>query len=392
MTHSLSRKTAIKFIILLGFVSLFADMTYEGAKSITGQYLAILGASGIVVGFVAGFGEFIGYGFRLIFGYFSDKTQRYWCFTILGYAINLLAVPLIALAGNWPLAATLMILERFGKAVRSSAKDAMLSYATKEVGRGWGFGIHEAMDQTGAILGPLIVSFTLYHQGTYPFSFAILLIPALCALGVLFVAWRLYPRPQDLEITHIRIEGKGFTKIYWIYLLAISLVAAGYIDFPLIAYHFQKTDHLSVVWIPILFAIAMASAGISSLIFGKLYDRYGISILIYLTAISSLFVLLVFLPFFYTALFGMILWGIGIGAQESIMRAYVADLVSVKKRATAYGMLNLWFGTFWFMGSTFIGYLYDVSITYLIIFSLGIQLITLPLFYTVKKLEKKNTF
>src|SRR6478735_3715750 len=122
MNQGLSKNTAIKFVILLGVVSLFADMTYEGARSINGQYLAILGASGTVVGIVAGFGELIGYAFRIVFGYFSDKTQRYWLFTIIGYIINLLAVPLLALAGNWPLAATLMVLERFGKAIRSPSK------------------------------------------------------------------------------------------------------------------------------------------------------------------------------------------------------------------------------------------------------------------------------
>src|SRR5580658_3323122 len=142
--NELSKNTAIKFVILLGIVSFFGDMTYEGARSITGQYLAILGASGTVVGVVAGLGELFGYSVRLVSGYISDKTGKYWLVTFIGYTLNLFAVPLLALAGNWPLAASLMILERFGKSIRSPAKDAMLSYATKEVGRGWGFGLHEA--------------------------------------------------------------------------------------------------------------------------------------------------------------------------------------------------------------------------------------------------------
>jgi MFS family permease len=375
----------MKFVILLGIVSLFADMTYEGARSITGQYLAILGASGTIVGIVAGMGELIGYGFRLVSGYISDKTGKYWLVTFVGYALNLLAVPLLALAGNWPMAAVLMILERLGKSIRSPSRDAMLSYATKEMGRGWGFGLHESMDQTGAIIGPLIVSAVLYFQGSYQMSFAILLIPALLALSVLFCAKMLYPRPQDLEVENPELEMEGFSKKYWLYIIAISCVAAGYVDFPLIAYHFKKVAVISDAWMPIFFSVAMAAAGLSALIFGRLYDKKGFSVLIFVTALSSFFVPLVFLDGFYYALAGMILWGIGIGAQESIMRAFIANLVKMSKRGTAYGLLNIWFGIFWFLGSALMGFLYDVSLISLIIFSFGIQLVAIPLLFAVKK-------
>ena len=387
MEGIMKQRTAMTFVILLGFVSLFADMTYEGARSITGQYLAILGASGTVVGVVAGFGELIGYGFRIVSGYISDKIGKYWFMTILGYAVNLLAVPLLALAGNWPLAATLMILERFGKAIRSPSKDAMLSYATHQMGRGWGFGLHEAMDQIGAILGPLIVSAVLYYKGSYQMSFAILLIPALCALSVLAVARMMYPRPQDLEIKVSELNIEGFTKKYWLYIAAVSCVAAGYVDFPLIAYHLQKAAVVPEVWVPIFFSIAMASAGISALICGRLFDKIGIPVLIIVTAIASLFVPLVFLSSSILVLIGSILWGVGIGAQESIMRALVANLVQMNKRGTAYGIMNTWFGVFWFLGSALMGYLYDVSLISLVIFSLAAQWAAIPLFIAVKESE-----
>lgn len=379
------KRTAITFVILLGIVSLFGDMTYEGARSITGQYLAILGASGTIVGIVAGLGELIGYGFRLVSGYISDKTGKYWLITIVGYTLNLLAVPLLALADNWPLAAALIIMERFGKAIRSPSKDAMLSYATKETGRGWGFGLHEAMDQIGAILGPLIVSFILYFKGSYQSSFAILLIPALCALSVLTVARILYPHPEDLEIATVDLQQDGFSKKYWLYISAICCVAAGYVDFPLIAFHFHKSSVISDAWVPVFFVVAMASAGLSALIFGRLYDKIGFSVLIFVTALTSLFAPLVFLKSFYFPLIGLILWGIGLGAQESIMRAVVANMVQMNKRATAYGILNIWFGIFWFLGSALMGFLYDVSLTSLIIFSLGIQLAAIPILIAVKE-------
>lgn len=384
MKSQISKHTAIKFVILLGLVSLFADMTYEGARSITGQYLAILGASGTIVGIVAGFGELVGYGVRLLSGYVSDKTGRYWLITCIGFILNLVAVPLLALAGNWPMAAALMIMERLGKAIRNPSRDAMLSYATKEIGRGWGFGLHEAMDQIGAILGPLIVSAVLFYKNSYQMSFAILAIPALCALSVLAVARLLYPRPQDLEVENPELKIEGFTKKFWLYIAAICCVAAGFVDFPLIAYHFKKIAAITDVWIPVFFAIAMAADGISALIFGYLFDKKGISVLIYVTALSSLFAPLVFIDGFYISLVGIVLWGIGLGAQESIMRAVVANLVRMDKRGTAYGILNIWFGLFWFLGSALMGFLYDISIVALVTFSLGIQLAAIPILFVVK--------
>lgn len=388
MNPSISKVSAIKFVILIGFVSLFADMTYEGARSISGQFLALLGASGFIVGMVAGLGELIGYGFRLVSGYISDKTGKYWLTTFLGYSINLFAVPLLAVAENWPLAASLMILERFGKAIRSPSRDAMLSYATQKIGRGWGFGLHDAMDKIGAIVGPLIVSAVLYFQGTYSMSFGLLLIPALAALSVLVCARMLYPRPQDLEVENPDLKMEGFSKIYWLYIGAICCVAAGYVDFPLMAFHFKKTSVMSEVWMPILFSIAMAAAGLAALIFGRLYDTKGFSVLIFATALTSCFAPLVFIDNFYFALLGMILWGIGLGTQESVMRAVVANLVQMNKRGTAYGMLNIWFGIFWFLGSAWMGYLYDTSLISLIIFSSGIQLAAIPILWNVKKSMK----
>ncbi len=382
---SISKKSAFKFIILLGFVSLLADVTYEGARSITGPYLAILGASGTVVGIVAGFGELIGYALRFASGYIADKTKRYWLITIVGYAVNLLAVPLLALAGRWEVAAALIVTERMGKAIRTPSRDAMLSHATKDIGAGWGFGIHEAMDQVGAMTGPLIVAAVLFFKGGYKTSFGILLIPAILALTVLFAARHLYPRPRDLEPKTIPLETKGFPRAFWVYLAAAALVAAGYVDFPLIAYHFKKVSIASDNWIPVFYAIAMGVDALAALVFGRLFDLKGISILISAALISSLFAPLVFLGNFYMALFGITLWGIGMGAQESIMRAAIAGMVHADKRASAYGVFNAGYGLFWFLGSALMGVFYDISIPALIAFSVAAQLASIPFFIMTKR-------
>ena len=385
-----SSTTALKFVVLLGVVSLFADMTYEAARSVTGPYLALLGASGTIVGVVAGFGELVGYALRLMSGYLADKTGRYWDITIVGYGINMVAVPLLALAGHWELAAFFIIAERMGKAIRTPARDAMLSHATAELGRGWGFGLHEAFDQVGAMLGPLIVAAVLYFNGNYQTGFVILAIPAVLALSVLIAARILYPTPRDLETGVARFEPEGFPRVFWLYVAASALVAAGYADFPLIAYHFRKTSTVSEVWIPVFYAIAMGVDALAALIFGRLFDRVGISILIVAVLLSSLFAPLVFQGGFYAALGGMILWGIGMGAQESIMRAGVAEMVSPNKRGSAYGVFSMQFGVYWFLGSAAMGWFYDVSIPLLVAFSVVTQLQAVPLFFMARKHEGRS--
>jgi MFS family permease len=379
----ISRAAAVRFVILIGVVSLFADMTYEGARSVTGPYLALLGASGAAVGLVAGLGELIGYGLRLVSGFISDRTGRYWAITIVGYATNLLAVPLLALAGRWELAAALMIVERTGKAIRTPARDAMLSHATHQTGHGWGFGLHEALDQIGAILGPLIVAAVLYFRGTYRISFGVLLVPALLAISVLLAARYLYPRPQDLEVAPPPLKTTGLPRVFWIYLGAVALIAAGYADFPLIAYHFEKAAVAAPVWIPVYYSVAMGVDALAALLFGRLFDRIGLSSLVLVAMLSALFAPLVFQGRPLLALLGMALWGVGMGAQESIMRAAVAGMVPRNRRGSAYGILNTGFGLAWFAGSALMGWLYDVSLPSLIAFSILTQLAAIPLFVWV---------
>ncbi len=372
-------RSALKFVVLLGVVSLFADMTYEGARSITGPFLQTLGANATTVGIVVGLGELIGYGLRLISGYWADKTGRYWAFTLTGYALSLLVVPLLALAGWWQIAALLIITERIGKAVRTPARDAMLSHATHQTGRGWGFGLHEAMDQIGAVSGPLFVAAALLMDEGYRTGFAILLVPALLALGALTFSRITYPRPRDFEVAEKKIEGKGLPRRFWFYLVAVGLVAAGYADFPIIAFHFENKSVVSPGMIPLLYALAMGTDAIAAVVFGRLFDRAGIWVLALAVAGSAFFAPLVFLGGLGLVVTGVALWGIGMGAQESVMRAVVADMVPADKRAGAYGVFNMGYGVLWFAGSALIGVLYDLSLPALIGFSVLAQLFSIPI-------------
>jgi len=381
----LTKAAAWRFIILVGVISLFSDMTYEGARSISGPFLGQLKASALVVGVVAGLGEFLGYTLRLASGYLTDRLGRYWLITFAGYALNLLAIPLLALAGSWEIAAMLLMLERIGKAVRTPARDAMLSHATASVGRGWGFGFHEAMDQIGAVIGPLLVAAVLYYRGGYREGFAVLLLPAVLALVVITLAARLYPHPQHLEVSAPTLETAGFTRPYWLYIIAVGLLGAGYADFPLIAYHFNKTALLPAGWIPLFYATAMGVDAVAALVLGRLFDRLGMPVIMGTAALSAFLAPLVFLGGWGLALTGMVLWGIGMGALESIIKAALAEMVPRDRRATGFGLFNTGFGLFWLLGSALMGFLYDFSLGALVAFSVTVQLLAIPFFLAVSK-------
>ena len=391
MIKSIRIDTATKFVVLLGLISLFSDMTYEAARSINGSFLQLLGTSGATVGLVAGIGELFGYGLRFVSGYLADKTKKYWLILIAGYLLNLFSVPLLALAGYWQLAVVLMITERIGKALRTPARDALLSFGTQKMGRGWGYGLHEAMDQIGATVGPLLVSAVLFYKHQdYRMAFGILVIPAIIAFSILLICKYLYPKPENLEFKTTSIVSQGFPKRYWIYILAVVFIAAGYVDFPLIAFHFKAKALMNDSAIPIFYAVAMATDAIAALIFGKMFDKMGIKTLLLAILLSSFFAPMVFMGGFNWALAGMVLWGIGMGAQESILKAEIAEMIPSERRGTAFGSFNAAYGLFWFAGSALMGYLYDFSIKGLIIFSVATQLVAaFVIYYLIRQQTKR---
>jgi len=380
VSNKVARSRALRFVVLLGLVSLFADMTYEGGRSITGPYLAFLGASAAVTSIVAGLGEFIGYGLRMVSGHLADRTGRYWAITFIGYGLNLFAVPLLAIAGNWGLASFLIITERIGKGFRTPARDAMLSYATSETGRGWGFGLHEAMDQIGAVLGPLVVGTFLYFNGSFSESFGVLLIPAVLALSVLVGARLLYPHPKELEPSKVQKIGEALPRVFWFYLVFAGLSVAGYAHFQLISYHFSSSRLITDAQIPVFFAVAMGVDALVALLVGRLFDQVGLLVLVAAPLLSIPVAPLAFSIGYGAALLGVIFWGAAMGIQETLMRAAIAVMTPVEKRSSAYGIFNTVYGLSWFMGSAAMGFLYGISIAYVIIFSLALELSSLVWF------------
>jgi len=380
------KNAALRFVLIIGIANFFADFTYEGARGIVGPFLGSLGASAAIVGFVAGLGELMGYGLRSVSGYFADKSHRHWAFAFLGYAVNMLAVPALALPGRWPAAASLVVAERVGRGIRKPTVEAMLSYAGKSIGAGWVFGLNEALDQAGATVGPLLMALVLYLNGGFRTGFGVLLIPALLCLAILVAARLLHPRPHELE------EGAGhtltatnLTRAYWIYLAAGALLAAGFADFALIGFHFQKANTVPPNVIPVFYAIAMASSALASIPLGRLFDGFGANISVFAFLISAAAAPFVFLGTFVFAIIGMIFWGIGMSAQGSLLQAMLTGVIAPQKRSTAFGLFDTGYGIAWFLGSAAMGLLYEKSIVAVALFSVILQLAALPILLIANK-------
>ena len=387
------RRRALEFVLLVGAMSFFADFTYEGARAVAGPFLALLGASGLIVGAASGLGELAGYGLRLVSGSLADRTRAYWPVTIAGYIVQMAAVPALALAGSWQAAVALLVLERVGKATRNPPRDVMLSHAGSEMGGfGWAFGLHEALDQFGALVGPLAVAAIVAAHHQFRLAFAALAVPAACTLILLGVARILYPHTEEFEPrAPVRFANAGYPREFWTYLVGAGLVAAGFADFPLIAFHFQKAGVLSEAWIPVSYAIAMGVGGAGSLAFGRMFDRAGLRILVPVTLVTAFYAPLAFLGGAGAAIAAMVLWGLGLGVHESILAAAIATMVPAERRATAYGLFTAAFGVFWFLGSVLLGWLYDVSLVGMVVAAVGLEVAGVPLLLITQRLISART-
>lgn len=398
------------FIILFGIVSLFSDMTHEGASSIRGAYLSLLGASAATIGFISGLGELIGYSMRYVFGKLTDKSKQYWPMTIAGYVLDIIAVPALALVGEhgWVAACVLLVIQRMGKAIKKPAKDTIMSFAASQEGVGKSFGIQEVLDQIGAFIGPVLLYLVMLFktEGTtfeiYSTCFAVLAIPGAITLILLIVTRCKFPNPEHFEPEPKEYIPFKMKKEFILYIAGISLFAFGFIDYSIIIMHVSRTySHLapglsetsalvSTGSLPLLYAGAMLVDAVAALFFGMMYDKNGVKALVWSTVISAPFAVFVFafdsVPML---LIGVALWGVGMGAQESILKAAVTSMVPKASRATGYGVFECSFGAFWFLGSWLMGVLYDVSIPAMIAVSVIAQLAAIPLYIGSSKLMKK---
>jgi MFS family permease len=395
------RRTAFRLILLFGLISLLGDIIYEGARGVNGPYLKTMGASAALVGLVAGIGELLGYLIRLLSGYFSDKTRAHWFFTIFGYSF-LMVIPMLALTGVWQFAAIFMVLERIGKGIRSPAKDTILSQATKQVGTGFGFAIVEFMDQIGATVGPLIFTFFFMSIGPgdrsiidYQNGYSLMWFPFVVLMMVLFTAFFMVKNPEELEKDVVKKpQPDKITRTFWLYCIFTFVTTLGFLNFAIIGYHLKANNIVTDAQIPLMYALAMAVDAVIGLFIGRWYDRLkikfenehaGLLLLVILPAFTALIPLFSLSPRLPLILAGMVLWGIVMGTHETIMKAGIADITSIRKRGTGYGIFNMMYGIAIFIGSAAAGFLYDYSITLLVVIMILVELAAVPVFFVMRR-------
>jgi MFS family permease len=388
---AVSASSAFAFVLTMGIVNLFGDVTYEGGASINGPFLGSLGAGAAAISIIAGFGEFLGYSLRSLSGWIADRSGRYWPVTFVGYVINLFAVPAMALAGNWKTAGALILAERIGRAIRKPTVEAMLSYSTGKLGKGWVYALNTALDETGATAGPLLIALALYERVSFRGAYALLTISAALAIIAVTAARIIFPVPSRLEEKGSRTaEAKGFGAPFWLYMTAASCFGAGLMSFEFVSYHLSSRGTVSEQWIPIFLAIATATGVVASLVLGKLYDRDGLPVVIAAVFVAALFSPLVFLGGFAVALIGLMLWGIGYAVQDTLLKAIVAGVLPEGKRSFTFGLFYTGYGSGWLIGSVATGLLYQHSIPAVIAFSVAVQMGSIPIFIVARRSGKSD--
>jgi MFS family permease len=378
---------AFAFVLTMGIVNLFGDTTYEGGAAINGQFLGSLGASAAAISITAGAGEFLGYALRSVAGWTADKTGKYWPVTFIGFAINLFAVPAMALAGNWKVAGALILAERIGRAIRKPTVEAMLSYSTGQLGTGWVYALNTALDETGATIGPLLVAFALYRHVGYRPSYGLLLISASLALIALIAARVIFPVPSKLDEGERTAKAERFTSAFWLYMVGAACFGAGLMSFEFISVHLATHHTVSEQWIPAFLGISTGFGVLANLALGRLYDRAGITTVVGAVFVSALFSPFVFLGGFGAALIGMLLWGVGYATQDTLFKAVVADRLPEGRRNFAFGIFYTGYGGGWLIGSIATGLLYRVSVASVIAFSMAVQLGAIPVFLFARRIE-----
>ena len=379
-----NRLTPMRFVVGFGVLSMLADVVYEGARSVTGPYLATLGASATLVGAATGAGEAVALVARLGTGRLVDRTGRPWALTIAGYLVTLVAVPFLALTTRAGSAIALVITERFGKALRAPARDTMLAHAGSVTGRGRAFSVHKALDQVGSFVGPLVVSAALAAGWGYHGGFAALAVPALLAATALLTLRRLVPTPSSYDETpdptHDVPLRVSLTPTFWHYAGFTAAMMIGFATFGVLGYHLEARHVLAAPVVPLVYAVAMAAGALGALGSGWVYDRVGLAGLAWLPVAAAVVPWLSFSTSPVLVWVGAAIWGATLGVQDSTMRAAVADMVPAARRGTAYGVFAACYGLAWLVGGTLVGALYEQGVTVVGGVVGGIELVALAWF------------
>jgi MFS family permease len=331
-------------VVAFGLVSLSADMVYEGLRSVAGPFLGTLGASALTVGLVTGAGEALALVLRLVAGPYADRTGLHWRLTTAGYALTAVCVPLLAVtpflgSAGLGVAIVLVLAERTGKAVRSPSKSALLAGMAAPVGRGRGFGVHKALDQVGAFVGPLLVAGVAAATGRVWLALVVLAVPGAVSLVLLTRLRRrapvaLPPPRRDTTPRH----GAPLPRRFHLFAASCAASTLGLMTFGVISYAFVAEGLVPLAVAPVVYAGAMAVEAVGALATGLAYDRVGARVLYVLPPVVAAVPALVFTDRLAVVLLGVAAWGLATGVQDSTVKALVADLVPEARLATAYGV------------------------------------------------------
>jgi MFS family permease len=380
--HTPPSWTPWRTVVAFGLVSLAGDMVYEGMRSVAGPFLASLGASALAVGLITGAGEAVALVLRLFSGPYADRGGRYWSLTIVGYAMTAICVPLLAVTPfvgslGLALAATLILLERAGKAIRSPSKSALLARVAVSVGRGRGFAVHKALDQVGAFAGPLLVAGVIAVVGTTWPAFAVLAVPGAVCMLLLFTLKRhsdttdasrslaTTPEPAPGHVSTI-VEPRTLSAQFYAFATSCALGTLGLMTFGVISFHLVGAGLVATAVVPLIYAAAMATEAVAALVTGFAYDRWGAAVLYTLPVTIIAVPALALANTLTVVLAGVLLWGAVTGVQDSTVKALVADLVPQPRLATAYGVFAAFQGVAALVGGTLAGGLYTEHRTLLI--------------------------
>ncbi|MCX8028838.1 MAG: MFS transporter [Brevinematales bacterium] len=371
-----SKIASIKFVVLLGLVSLFADVVYETARGIMGPYLGYLGANAFAVGIIFGFGEFLGYVLRIVAGVLVDRSRKYWTFVFLGY-FTIVSIPLLAIADYWVLAGILIVLERIGKAVRTPSRDTLISIYSRGIGKGLSFGIHEMTDQIGAVLGPLLFYLLLTLGLGYKIGFLLLFVPFVVVMVLLVVA-KNFASKIDSKISEDKndILNNKSSSVY-LYLGFILFTSLGFVGFPIVSFHSVKVGLISDNFVPLIYSFVMILDALVAMPIGLLYDKVGIKVMIVIPVLVILTVVFGFSNHIVLLFIGLGIWGVVMSAYETIIRAYIGDSVSISDRGKFYGIFNTLLGVGFGIGNSLVGYLYEVNKVFVILFVVIVEILAL---------------
>jgi MFS family permease len=387
------KRKAYVAILLMGVVSMLGDIVYESGRGIAPDYLYFLGASAFLVGLTSGIGELVGYGMRLVSGPLADRSHAYWLFIFLGYGL-ILAIPMMGLTNSMWLVMAFVIAERLGKALRSPSRDAVVSVVSKGMGSGKAFGLHEFIDQIGAVAGPAFLglmmmwtanNFSLSLQSLFPFY--------LLMMAVLYIVYRrIRGTVEEIRRQSSVLEG-SLGKGFWMYSGAVLSNTIGLMPIALILYNGAKIlASGGQLWlVPFLYVAVQLVDAPMALVSGYIYDKIGIKFLAVPFALSVLplaFQSLVGLP---GVILACVSYGLVLGMQESIYRAAVTDIVPLGRRGSAYGFFNVMLGAGTFVSGVAFGYMLDASVSPLLMlgFVVVAQIVAVALLLGARR-EKKE--